>query len=306
MADPFRATGAAAPAMDAPWWIPEALRPAMGWLLLTQRQLIGDLQHHIALIRDGGSTTAAFAIVAVAMIYGAVHAAGPGHGKVVIASYFSSRRARLMHVLKMSGTMSLVQALSAIVLVSVISVILDLGSRKLMANAGWFETASFGLIGLFGIVIAGRAVRGRVGCGHDHTHSDHNDGHPHQHDHGPRYGHHHRHGDSSGGKGEILMGSLAVGLRPCTGALLILLFTFANGLYGIGITATLAMAAGSAVTIALVGLGAIGTRSLVTRIGGATVSSSWLGRAIAVAGGVVIGMVGFAMMAATWGLGPTG
>ena len=287
LADPFRGTDSSVPARDAPTWMPEVVRASMGWLLLVQRQLVGDLQHHISAIRDGGSTMAVFIVIAVAAIYGVVHAAGPGHGKFVVVSYLSSRRARILQAVKMSAAMSLTQALSAIFLVSLFSVLLGVGSRTLMAGAAWFQTASFGLIGAFGIAIAARAVKGDVHC----------------HDHGPDCGHH-DHGGSRA-RGEILLGAMAIGLRPCTGALLVLLFTFANGLYWLGITATLAMAVGSAITIALVGLGAIGAHSLVGRIG-ASASAEWLARAVAVIGGAVIAVLGFVMMAATWGLELTG
>jgi ABC-type nickel/cobalt efflux system permease component RcnA len=266
-------------------------------MLLAQRQLVGELQHHMASIRDGGSWAGAAAVVGVAALYGVLHAAGPGHGKIVIASYFSSRRARLAQALKMSAGQSLVQALSAILLVGVLSLALDLGTRRMMAGAGWAEVASFALIGLFGLTIAVRAARGWTGGGHGHGCC------------GPNH-HHHDHGHAPHSVREMVMGALAVGLRPCTGALLVLLFTFANGLYALGIIAVLAMAAGSAVTVALVGVGSIGARSALARLAGGR-DHPGLRRAVAILGGLAIALAGFGMMAAAWsgalaGLGPTG
>ena len=55
--------------------------------------------------------------------------------------------------------------------------------------------------------------------------------------------------------------SAAVGVRPCTGALLLLLFTFANGLAWIGVAGVFAMAFGVAITVTLIGTGAIGLRA---------------------------------------------
>jgi len=274
-------------------WLPDALRPLAAWLLVTQRGLIVDLQRQMALIQDGGSWAASLAIIASATLYGSVHAAGPGHGKIVVASYFASRRARLVQALRLSGLVA-VQAASAIALVSVLAGLLDLGGRTLLDGAALFETTSFALIGLFGLLVMWRAARGRAVCC-DHTHD-------HQHVHGPDC-HHHPSGDEAS-RGEMLMGALAVGLRPCTGAVLILLFTFANGLAWLGIVATLAMAAGSAVTVAAVGIGAVSARSLSSRLG--LRPPSWLAKAMAITAGLLIAVSGGAMAVASRLIGPIG
>ena len=272
-------------------WLPDALRPMAGWLIQTQRGLIGDLQHQMAAIRDGGSPAAAWAIILSSLLYGLVHAAGPGHGKVVVASYFASRSARLVQALQLSVLVSAVQALSAIVLVSLLAGLLQLGSRALLDSASLFETASFTLIALFGVLVTVRALRGKDGCcGHDHHH-------------GPDCAHHH-HPAEPAPRRELLMGALAVGLRPCTGAVLVLLFTYANGLYGVGIVATLAMAAGSAVTVAAVGMGAVGARSASGVLGFR--SPPWLGKAVAVVAGLVIAASGCLMAVASVVIGPIG
>lgn len=276
-ADPLRGGTAPVPVFDL---LPAGLRPLLAQLVAAQRDLVFLLQRHIDGLRDGTSPGGMWLVVGVAALYGVLHAAGPGHGKVVVAGYLASRRARLAQALRMSALISAVQAGSAITLVAVLSAVTHAGSRALMDRAALFETASFALIGGFGLFVAWRALRGgpqaccHGGCGHDH---------------------HENHGH------ETLMGSVAVGLRPCTGALLILLFTFANGLAWLGIAATLAMSAGSAVTVAAVGAGAVGVRTLAGRV-----APPWLGRVAAVAAGMAIALVGFGMMAATLAYGPTG
>ena len=92
-------------------------------------------------------------------------------------------------------------------------------------------------------------------------------------------------------------------MRPCTGALLILMFTFTNHLYAIGMLATLAMAAGTAITVAGVGMGALGLRELAERGIGIALPR----RALAVAGGAIIAIMGVAMasrMSGWTGTGP--
>lgn len=284
-ADPLR--GGGGPMAERGVWLPDVLCPALAWLLPVQRHLMGDLQHLMTQLKDGDAPLAALTLVATGLVYGIVHAAGPGHGKVVVASYFSTRKAGISQAFLASGAIALVQAASAILVVTLFSVVLGWGSRTLMDDAVWLDVASFGLIGAFGLVIAWRAVQRRTCC-HDH-------GCTHDHDHD----HHHR-----PARRETLWAAAAVGLRPCTGAILILLFTFTNGLHAIGILAILAMAAGTAATVATVGLGAVGIRSVGERmLAGIGAAADWR-RRLAIAGGVVIASAGFLMMAAALATAP--
>jgi nickel/cobalt exporter len=109
---------------------------------------------------------------------------------------------------------------------------------------------------------------------HDHKHDHGGDGHPHHsHDrHGhDRHAHHHHahgHGEASawghahapepeelagpGGWRRGLGACGAVGLRPCSGAILILVFTLAQGLFWAGVLATFVMGIGTAITVAVI------------------------------------------------------
>ena len=61
----------------------------------------------------------------------------------------------------------------------------------------------------------------------------------------------------------MIIAAVAAGIRPCTGAIILLLFTMANGLYAVGILGSLAMALGVAITVSVVGLLAIGARRTI-------------------------------------------
>jgi nickel/cobalt transporter (NicO) family protein len=276
-ADPLRG-GASAPMTEAASWLPSFLRPLAAALVPIQRDLVTSLQHHMGQIRDGDAPMAALAIIGIGLVYGVVHAAGPGHGKVVVGSYFSTRKASIAQALAASGAIALVQALSAIGLVALFTLVMGWGSRTLLDNAGWFDVASFGMIAAFGVSLVWRALRGGGGECCPHHHHDDRCGHP-SHDPSRR---------------DLLLGALAVGMRPCSGALLILLFTFTNHLYAVGVLAPLAMAVGTAVTVAAVGLGAMGLRSLVERGTGGALSR----KTASLAGGVIITVLGLAMAAA--------
>jgi len=129
---------------------------------------------------------------------------------------------------------------------------------------------------------------------HDHAHG-HDHDHAHGHVHGPactHHGHHHHghtHGHShdhcdeasawSHGHGpepaELtgrhwwkrgLAAIVAVGLRPCSGAVIVLVFALAQGLFWIGVASTFVMALGTAITVAIIATVAVGARGLAGRM----------------------------------------
>lgn len=61
---------------------------------------------------------------------------------------------------------------------------------------------------------------------------------------------------------------LAVGIRPCTGAILVLVFALTQGLFWAGVLSTFAMAIGTAITVSALTLAAVGARDMTTRIAG--------------------------------------
>ena len=59
---------------------------------------------------------------------------------------------------------------------------------------------------------------------------------------------------------------LAVGLRPCSGAIIVLIFALAQDLFVTGVGATLIMALGTAITVAAIATVAVGARNIASRI----------------------------------------
>jgi nickel/cobalt exporter len=115
-------------------------------------------------------------------------------------------------------------------------------------------------------------------CGHDHHH-DHGPAHDHSHDHAH---HGHDHGDEAHAWGHAhapepnelvgkhwwkrgLTAIVAVGLRPCSGAIIVLVFALAQGLFWIGVASTFAMGLGTAITVACIATIAVGARSVAGR-----------------------------------------
>ncbi|CAA7617571.1 nickel/cobalt transporter [Magnetospirillum sp. SS-4] len=271
--------------------LPEPLRDLAAWVFALQRQLTGEMRQHLAAMKETGSWEPAAAVMLAAFLYGVFHAVGPGHGKVVIAGWFATRRARIVHGLLASLIAAMVQAVSAIAVVAALAGVLALAPRQVMSYAGWLEVASYGLIAAIGAVMVWRTATGR-GCGHDH-------GHDHGHD-GACCGHghdHHDHGRSDRSERDALFGmAAAVGFRPCSGAILVLLFTFANGMYLTGILATLAMGLGVAITVATIGLGALGLNRLIGRLFGTSSLGGKIRTVLAVSGALGITLLGVGML----------
>jgi nickel/cobalt exporter len=125
---------------------------------------------------------------------------------------------------------------------------------------------------------------------HDHAHHDHSHdhhAHDHKHDHAHHHGeacqhHHHDHDDHAsawghahapepqelagpGGWKRGLSAIVAVGLRPCSGAILVLVFALAQGLFWAGVAATFVMGIGTAITVAAIAAIAVGARGIAQR-----------------------------------------
>ena len=94
--------------------------------------------------------------------------------------------------------------------------------------------------------------------------------------------------------------AFSVGIRPCTGAILVLLFSSALGLYWAGVAAALAMAVGTAITVSLIACVAVKSRDAALRFSGQ--DAVWLDRtafSLKFLGGLFIACVGGLLFWAT-------
>jgi len=258
-----------------------------GWIATRQSEFYQGLS---ALVSDFRTNpNAAWALIGLSFLYGLFHAAGPGHGKVVITSYLVATGETFRRGILLAFASAFAQAVTAIVLVTVMTVLLRATSLAMTQATGLVEIASYALIALIGarlVYAKGAALVARAGApravvaggpGTLHVH-DHGHGHDHGgHDHGPECGHSHA-PDPSGLAGPFSLrrawtAVVAVGLRPCTGAIIVLVFAFAQGVYGVGIAATLAMAVGTGLAVAILAGLAVGARGLAARL--AEDGNSW-------------------------------
>jgi ABC-type nickel/cobalt efflux system permease component RcnA len=131
----------------------------------------------------------------------------------------------------------------------------------------WIEIASYALIALVGAWLLWSKI---FGGGHHHHH--HHAEHDHHH-----AGHDHRHGDHDHAHSPVRKSGLAaawsaivaVGIRPCTGAIIILVFALAQGLFLVGVASTFVMALGTGLTVAFLAGLAVSAKGLALRLAGA-------------------------------------
>jgi ABC-type nickel/cobalt efflux system permease component RcnA/ABC-type uncharacterized transport system substrate-binding protein len=246
-----------------------------GWLQDQQRTFYGAMTASLDRLRS--DWTAFWVLGGLSFLYGVFHAAGPGHGKVVISSYMLANETQLRRGIWLSGLSAMLQSVVAVVFVLIAAGLLGMTSVAMGDAANWIGIGSYGLVALLGLWLVARKV---FGWGHDHGHADmahkaheHLHGHDHHHDHD----HHHHHDDhvhavtpeaTSGTWREQASVVLAVGLRPCSGALVVLVFALSQGLLPAGIAAVFLMGVGTAITVAVLATLAVTAKGLARRIGG--------------------------------------
>jgi nickel/cobalt transporter (NicO) family protein len=248
-----------------------------GWILAEQAKFYLMLSHLIRESKANGS--AAYTLLGISFIYGIFHAAGPGHGKAVISSYMVANNETWRRGVILSFAAAVLQALTAIVIVTVAAVLLGATAKVMGNTVRTIETVSYGLIILIGLRLLW--VKGRSFLhllrpqehGHDHAHHHHAHGHAHRHDEDEEasaWGHAHA-PEPAELKGPHwlkrgLAAIFAVGLRPCSGAIIVLVFALAQGLFWIGVASTFVMGLGTAITVGAVATIAVGARGFAGRL----------------------------------------
>ncbi len=214
---------------------------------------------------------AGLSLVIFSLLYGVLHALGPGHGKVVIATFLATHPARVKTSIRLTLLASLLQGSVAIGLVTVMLVILQTSSRQLHLSSFWLEKGSYLLVIGLGVLMGYRALRAlwralrprpaplfrafqphhqhdaQCGCGHAHLPT------PQQMQ------------VSVSLKTQLLV-VVSMGLRPCSGAIMMLLFAKVIGVYGWGVLSAAVMALGTALTISAIGVLVQQARSVAQRL----------------------------------------
>jgi nickel/cobalt transporter (NicO) family protein len=265
-----------------------------GWLMAEQSSLTHLMAAKVHALH--GQSSAAWGLVGLGLAYGVVHAAGPGHGKAVLASYMLANETSLKRGAAMSLMAALLQALIAIALVGAAGFVFQATASQMTHAADWIELASYCSVAAIGAWLVWRkgsaliaalsadaerrravastpgyfgaawrrpafslsaaayragppgAVEGPLDeCGHMHM--------PDPAEFDGRF-------SWRAAAGTVI----AAGARPCSGAILVLVFAMSQGLFAAGVAAALAMALGTAVTTGALAWTAVFAKSAAMRL----------------------------------------
>lgn len=271
--------------------MPEPLRRAIVASIALQGRLNAQLQDQLVEQRNGASTLAAWTLLLLSFGYGVLHALGPGHGKMVVSTYLISHRARVGHAVALSVWSACVQAISAICLVGGAAWLAREGLGGVLTRAATFDLVSYiallcvGLVTVWSIVtrrdccdegritlipkrraglFASRRENSNVRNGQDTQHGRYLGANTLA---SRRVLNWTRVDEKAGNvwiARQIVMTGLAVGVRPCVGAIFVLIAALSNGIFMVGVLSAFAMAAGVSLTVLVIGLASLGINRVVS------------------------------------------
>ena len=267
---------------------PQVMLQSVVWQRDVNQQMSGLLQ---AVAEN--PTQAGGALLLFSFVYGVLHALGPGHGKVVITTWLATHPSKLKSSIGLTLAASLLQGLVAIGLVVVVLTLLRLPARQLHLSSFWLEKGSYALVGVLGLLLCWRALKKLrmllrkpkfTAFTPHHVHDQHC-GCGHQHMPDPK-----RLERDEDWRARLMI-ILSMGMRPCSGAIMVLLFSKVIGVFGWGVASALAMAAGTSLTISSLALLVHGFRTLAVNLSGNKTPILWrqVGwTTLALAGGAVL------------------
>ncbi|MCK0208223.1 nickel/cobalt transporter [Starkeya koreensis] len=233
-----------------------------GFILAKQAEFYRLLTAAVRASKQDGH--AVFLLGGISFAYGVFHAAGPGHGKAVISSYLLANEATLKRGIGLAFASAFAQALTAILVAGLLAALIGATAAAMSRAVYVIELAAYGLIVLIGLRLAfvkGRALlaawRGvpahvhgpDCGCGDGHAHMPGPEDLP-----------------RGGGWREWWGAVMSVGLRPCSGAILVLVFALAQGIFWVGAASALLMGVGTALTVSAVAALAVFAKRTAVRI----------------------------------------
>jgi nickel/cobalt transporter (NicO) family protein len=302
-----------------------------GWALAQQAVFYRALSGMIRLAKSDG--TALWGLMGISFLYGIFHAVGPGHGKALISSYLVANEETWRRGITLSFASAVMQSLTAVAIVSVAAAILGATAKLMGDTVRIIEITSYGLIVLFGArllwvkgrrfvsaVHAHRKEQRYAGCELCHCGGSDHLRHERSHDAGGAHEHVHNHHHDCGEEAGLLPGAhahgpepqalagpggwqrgweaiVAVGLRPCSGAIIVLVFALAQGLFWAGIASTVVMGLGTAITVAAIATLTVGAKALAKRFARERIGyGSLLMRGVEVGGAALVLVVGVLLL----------
>lgn len=197
-----------------------------------QQEIYLTFGSRIQAFANGGGWTPLLAFIPMGIVFGAVHAMTPGHSKTILAAYLAGSPSGLVRGIAVSLALSFTHVSMSIfiALLSLPLVSITLGS---VGRAPMLEDISRGLLGVIGLWILFRAVRGSAHC-HD--------------------------------RGEAISVGIFAGLVPCPLTLFVMTFAISRGVPEAGIAFAVVMMMGVAFTLSTVGVATVFFRKRVMHL----------------------------------------
>ena len=273
----------------------------MSWINAQQKAFYRALSGALKAMREDPAKL--WVLIGLSFTYGIFHAAGPGHGKAVISSYLIANEQALRRGIAISFAAAFAQGLMAVLVIGVTFLFLRGTGIKMTSATYWLEIASYALIASFGGWLLWRKLRHVILPVAAHHHHDH---HVHKHAHGEvcsDCGHSHApdpralqtNDFSWRGAGSAV---LAIGLRPCSGALIVLTFALLNGLYLGGVLSVAAMSVGTAITVSILATLAVTAKGFAVRLASTEAAAARVSGGIEIAGAALVLILGLLLLTA--------
>jgi ABC-type nickel/cobalt efflux system permease component RcnA len=270
-----------------------------GWILAVQSDFYRRLTTLVRGIAADGASV--WPLVTAGFLYGVFHAAGPGHGKAVISAWILANERALGRGIALAFAAAILQAIVAIAIVAVLSLLIGASARTMTGVTGAVETASFAAVAALGGWLlwrkAGDVVRRlwpALAAPHAHAPGDACD---------DGCGHVHLPGPEAVAAGWRAAAGvvLAAGLRPCTGAIIVLVFALSQKVFAAGIAATFAMALGTALVTGALAALAVYAKAGALRLAAAGGSrAAMAGAALETLAAAAVLALGGALLVGVW------
>lgn len=197
--------------------------------------------------KESGSLRPLLLLIGLAFAYGVLHAAGPGHGKAVAASYLLSHKSKLSRGILLGNMAAFFHGMSGVLLVVIVHMVLMKGiSSSLEYVTRTTQMISYALIALLGAILLSRNILAWIKANFEKGAHDEDLFH-------------------SKKSGTISM-AFAVGIVPCPGVVLVMLFCLSLNEIGLGLLLAFSLILGMAFTISTVGAFGIAGKRCALRI----------------------------------------
>lgn len=239
------------------------------WIWAKQNEFLLRLTQELESLR--GTDGVGWILVLTSFLYGVLHAAGPGHGKVVLTAYLLTHRSRLNRGIAMGAAAALLQGVTALLLIYAPLGLAGWLPMETETASLWATRVSFALLAIVGLYLLVRAAgalsegvrRLRRETGEvRHDHADHMHGAGHGCRHMPSAAEIGKAGSRHAAAGVVL----AIGLRPCSGAVFVLILATVMDLIWYGALSVIAMSIGTAITIVVLAIIAVEARAWASTV----------------------------------------